>query len=200
MGTFRNITFFATRPWSYHCGSTRENRVDGKWSQLEVPPEYICKKWVSGAKEGFELLNFCCSNSSTSDNGGKYWVTGNPRIYFGLVEEIPVPLATRVGDPIFYFLKRTFSLGNQSRRHFEEKSYVLPFGLDEVKRSFSVDKFVMNCHTVRKRRDVKWTYRVSQKSVIGCVISPLRQQAESRNLGQKCLANSVHTLLDQFPL
>ena len=30
-----------------------------------------------------------------------------------------------------------------------------------------------------------------KKFVLGCVISPLRQQAESRNLGQTFLANSV---------
>ena len=37
-----------------------------------------------------------------------------------------------------------------------------------------------------------------QKCVLGCVISRLRQQAESRNLGQPFLANSVHVLGFKF--
>ena len=42
-------------------------------------------------------------------------------------------------------------------------------------------------------------YRVGKKKcVLGCVISPLHQQAESRNLGQTFLANSV--LLLPLPL
>ena len=44
----------------------------------------------------------------TSDNGWEYGVTSYPRVYFGLVEEIPVPLATRMGYPIFYRLQGTF--------------------------------------------------------------------------------------------
>ena len=41
-----------------------------------------------------------------------------------------------------------------------------------------------------------------KKCVLGCVISPLRQQAESRNLGHTFLANSVHlpnVVIQLFP-
>ena len=58
VGTFRNITFFATHPWSYHCCSTRENRVDGNWSQLEVPPEYLCKNGYLAQKKDLSSSTF----------------------------------------------------------------------------------------------------------------------------------------------
>ena len=44
---------------------------------------------------------------NTSNNRGKYWMAGQPSINFCLIEEIPVPLTTRMSKPIFYCLKKT---------------------------------------------------------------------------------------------
>ena len=48
----------------------------------------------------------------------------------------------------------------------------------------------MTPHYISLRQLQSWP----NKFVLGCVISPLRQQAESRNLGQTFLANSVRQL------
>ena len=82
--------------------------------------------------------------------------------------------------------------------HYEKSVEQLGFHLTDTGTKDRKDDIPRDLSRRNDRtRTTKDTTELAKKVCprLGCVISPLRQQAESRDLGQTFLANSVHCLL-----